>query len=35
MTFWLGFAIGFCATVGIEIIALCIVVANVDKIKKE
>lgn len=35
MTFWLGFATGFCATVVIEVIALCVAVANVDKIKKE
>jgi hypothetical protein len=35
MTFWLGFATGFCATVGIEIIALCVVVANVDKFKNK
>ena len=33
MIFWLGFATGFCATVGVEIVALCVAVSNIDKFK--
>lgn len=35
MIFWLGVATGFCATIGIEIIALCVAVSNVDKFKNK
>jgi hypothetical protein len=35
MTFWLGFATGFCATIAVEIVTLCVVVANVDKFKNK